>query len=104
MCYPPALSNIAKRRSGQKPNGGHYHFTIDDEMYFKQLNLPGKLLYLQRLKFEKDGRLEPRLGYYIIGKKPAMRGRWVQGEFATMMPVVDFRRIMNLAKQKRWLP
>ena len=65
--------------------------------------MPRKLIYLQQLKFESDGRTELRLGYYIIGKKPAMRGRWVWGQFATMMPVADFRQIVKIAKRKGWL-
>lgn len=87
----------------QKPNGGYFRFKIEDEFHIKQSDLPSKLIYLQRLEFESDGRMELRLGYYVIGKKPARRGRWVWGQFATMLPVADFRRIIKMAKQKGWL-
>lgn len=103
MTYPPAPSNIGKRRSAHKPEGGHFHFTVADEIHIEQSDLPSKLIYLQRIKFEPDGRMELRLGYYIIGKKPAMRGRWVWGQFATMMPEADFRKLIDLAKTKGWL-
>jgi hypothetical protein len=98
MKYPPAPSNKGKRCIGRKPEGGHFHFTIDDEFHIRQSKLPTKLIYLQRIKFD-SGRLEYRLGYYVIGKRPAMRGRWAGGQFATMVPLRDFRRIIKKAKR-----
>lgn len=103
MRYPPAPSNIGQRRRAQKPEGGHFHFGIVDELYIRQSGLPSKLIYLQKMKFDSDGRVELRLGYYIIGKRPAMRGRWVWGQFATMIPFEDFKRIVAKAKRKGWL-
>ena len=103
MRYPPVPSNKGKRRSARRPEGGHFHFTVADEFHIRQSSLPSKLIYLQRLRFESDGRLELRLGYYMIGKKPAMRGRWVWGQFATILPVADFRKIINRARRKGWL-
>jgi hypothetical protein len=46
-----------------------------------------------RGKFE-DKRIEVRLGYYIIGKKPKMRGRWVWDQFAALLPLRDFRALI----------
>ena len=103
MHCPLAPSNIGKRRSATRPDRRRFYFTIADEFHVEQSDKPGKLIYLQKLKFESDGRIELRLGYYIIGKKAAMRGRWVWGQYATMMPVSDFRRIVNGAKRKGWL-
>ena len=102
MSYPPAPSNKGKLCWAQKPNGKHFCFTITGEIHIEQTGKPDKLIYLQRLKFE-DGRVELRLGYYIIGKKPARRGRWVWGQYATMIPVADFRRIINRAERRGWL-
>jgi hypothetical protein len=101
--YPPAPSNRGKRGSASMPDGRRLHFTITDEFHVEQSGRPGKLIYLQLIKFD-DGREQLRLGYYIIGKKPAMRGRWVWGQFATFMPAVDFREIVNLAEQRGWIP
>lgn len=103
MPYPPFPCNAGRRCIARRPGGGHFYFTIVDEIHIAQSNLPTKRIYLQRIKFESDGRVEFRLGYYIIGKKPAMRGRWVWGQFATMIPVSDFLRITRMAKRKGWL-
>ena len=100
MNYPPAPSNKGKYCVGRKPEGGHFRFTIVDEFHIKQTKLPTKLIYLQKIKFDSDGRIEYRLGYYVIGKRPVMRGRWVWGQFATMIPLRDFRRIVRKAKSR----
>jgi len=41
-----------------------------------------------------------RLGYYIIGKKPKMKGPWVWGQYATLMPMRDFRDLIRMAEEK----
>jgi hypothetical protein len=79
--------------------GGH---RIIDEIYIFQRRSRSKLIYLQKIKLD-NGREEFRLGYYIIGKKPAMRGRWVWGQYATFLPVQGFKRIISMAKKRRWL-
>lgn len=101
--YPPAPSNKGKYCVGRKPEGGLFRFTIVDEFHIKQTKLPTKLIYLQKIKFDSDGRIEFRLGYYVIGKRPAMRGRWVWGQFATMIPLGDFRRVVRKARNRGWL-
>lgn len=103
MRYPPAPCNKGRECVGRKPNGGRFHFTVVDEICIPQTRLPEKLIYLQQIKFAKNGRVELRLCYYIIGKRPAMRGRWVFGQFATMVPVADFRRIVRMAHARGWL-
>ncbi len=44
-----------------------------------------------------------RLCYYIIGKKPGMKGKWVFGQFATMLPPEDFKWIVDEAKRQGWI-
>jgi hypothetical protein len=77
-------------------------YTITDEVRVTQSDMREKILYLQRIEFE-DKRIEVRLGYYIIGKKPNMRGRWVWGQFAALMPLQDFRALVRAAKKKGWI-
>ena len=102
--YPLPPSNKGKRRSAKRPDGSHFYFTIEDEFYVEHVGeKSNKLIYLQRLKLEKDGRIQLRLGYYAIGEKPRMCGRWVWGQFAPMMSVADFRKIIDIVDQKRWL-
>lgn len=78
------------------------YFQIVDEIMFPQSGLPSKLICLQRLQFEEDDRIELRLGYYIIGKKPAMRGRWVWGQYATLLPADDFYRLIQEVHRREW--
>ena len=74
-----------------------------DEITRIQSNYPAKAIYLQQLQWENDGRIELRLGYYIIGKKPKVAGKWVWGQFATMIPVEDFRAIIHEATKRGWI-
>jgi hypothetical protein len=91
-----------------EPTGEKYWFEIVDEVRQRQSRFAagtseGKILCLQLLRFDESGMEEMRLGYYIIGKKPRMLGKWVWGQFATMMPMEDFRALMDKAREKGWL-
>jgi hypothetical protein len=87
--------------------GEKFPFTIVDEIRRPQswfaAGTGAKILCLQLLRLDHNGKEELRLGYYIIGKKPRMLNKWVWGQFATMMPIEDFRALMNEAREKGWL-
>jgi len=102
MRYPPPPTHIGEHRSVRMPDRSRLSFTIVGEIHFAQSGAPHKQIYLQRLRFD-DGRIQLRLGYFKIGKKKRMRGRWVWGQYATMLPVADFRRIIKKARRKGWL-
>ncbi|MGA7991412.1 MAG: hypothetical protein WCC53_08280 [Thermoanaerobaculia bacterium] len=103
VSYPPLPSRVGKRGMLViPPDGECLRFIIKDEITRPQSDQPGKIICLQRVQFE-DRREEIRLGYYIIGKLPRMRGRWVWGQFATLLPMRDFRAIVNAAKKRGWL-
>jgi hypothetical protein len=102
MVYPPLPHNVGKLGKGKRPDGKTLHHKIVDEIYIYQTGSKTKLIYLQRIKLS-NGSEELRLGYYIIGKKPAMRGRWVWGQYAAFLPVRDFKRILSKAQSKGWL-
>ena len=82
--------------------GNKWHFRVIDEVVQVLSDYPDKAIYLQKLEFEEDGSIELRLGYYIIGKKPRMLGKWVWGQYAALMPVSDFEQIIEKAKAKGW--
>jgi hypothetical protein len=96
-------SGIGKKRTITDINGNKQHFVILDEVTQVQSTYPGKVIYLQRIQFESDGRIELRLAYYIIGKKPKMADKWVWGQYATMMPAKDFQTIVAQATKKGWI-
>ena len=83
-------------------SGRRFHFAITDQITKLQSDNGRKLICLQRVEFE-DGRKELRLAYYIIGKKPRMRNKWVWGQYATFMPPRDFRVIVRQAQKKGWI-
>ena len=100
----PVLPSRKGARGALKlpPRGVILRFTILDEIRRTQSDQPGKIICLQRVRFD-DGRHEIRLGYYIIGKLPRMRGKWVWGQFATLMPVKDFAFIVAEARSRGWI-
>ena len=100
---PPLPTNIGKHRRLKDINGVIKQFTILDEVSFSQSTNKKKAIYLQHIQFTEDGRIELRLGYYIIGKKPKVLGKWVWGQFATMLPTEDFCKAYRLAQEKGWL-
>jgi hypothetical protein len=77
------------------------HFKIIDEIRRQQHDCPSKVIYLQQVQF-KDERIEFRLCYYIIGKVGRTKGKWVFGQFATLVPAKDFQAIIDETKKRNW--
>lgn len=85
-------------------NGRRRHFqVIEAPLVVQQNTYHEKAFVLQRIQFEDDGVLELRLGYYIIGKKPRMRGRWVWGQSCPLIPEGDFKKLIAAAEKRGWL-
>ncbi len=89
---------------------GHFHdpgdsvryFTIIDEIRQPESGAPSKVIYLQLMKFD-NGKLQLRLCYYIQGKVGRPKGKWVFGQFATLLPSRDFQEIIAEAKSRNWI-
>lgn len=103
MDYPPLPDNRGKRTSWLDINGKRIRFLIIDEIKRIQSNKPYKAIYLQKLELLDESRIELRLGYYIIGKKPRVKGKWVWGQYATLMPTNDFRAVVQEAEKRGWI-
>ncbi len=78
-------------------NGKRINFEVKKQVTLRQSNYPEKTFVLQELQFE-NGKKEIRLGYYIIGKKPRSKGKWVWGQFCPLFPKKDFIKIIKKAK------
>ncbi len=65
--------------------------------WVQQSNYPKKVIALEEIEFESGSEL--RLRYYIIGKKPGMRGKWTYGESAPLIPEPDFSALVEEAKR-----
>jgi hypothetical protein len=102
MAYPPPPKHVGDAIKTKHPDGTTRRHTIVGEIHIRQKGNKRKLIYLQKIRRE-DGVEELRLGYFIIGKKPAMRGRWVWGQYATFLPASDFRKIIKMAERKGWI-
>lgn len=56
---------------------------------------PEKVFILQEVVSERGKLL--RIGYYIIGKKPKMNGKWVWGQYCPFITVKDLKNLINKA-------
>lgn len=83
------------------PDGEVLRYLIADEVREFQDGSRTKVIVLQLIQFH-DQRKEIRLGYYIIGKKPKMRGRWVWGQYAAFMPAEVFQSLVKKATNRGW--
>jgi hypothetical protein len=101
----PALpDNRDKRTSWKNVKGKRRDVIIKDEIRQVQSNNPRKVIFLQKMVFPKKDRWELRLCYYMIGeKKGKTKGKWVFGQYATLIPRKDFRIIIRKAKRRGWI-
>ena len=103
VTYPKKLDHKDTKGQTKDPADGTISkFTIVDEIIIPQSDAPPKLIYLQKIVFE-DKKVELRLCYYIIGKLPKMKGKWVFGQYATFLPAKDFKKITNEARKRGWI-
>jgi len=79
------------------------HLLVEDEIRIYQTGSPDKIVLLQKCRHADSTVTEYRLGYYIIGKRGRMLGKWTWGQFATFVPVEDLQRLVNEAKRVGWL-
>lgn len=101
--YPTLKSRIGQKGVIVQPiTKEKVYFEILDEILMPQSGAKNKRLCFQKIMFTKDKRIELRLGYYIIGKKPKMRGKWVWGQFSMMIPIKDFIVLIEEAKSRGW--
>lgn len=101
--YPALPNTIGKKGKAIVPVSNRVRrFEVIDEIKIVQSTSNKKAIYLQKIKFD-TGELEFRLGYYIIGKKPKMKNKWTWGQYATMLPAKDFKKIIKEAQKKNWI-
>lgn len=80
-------------------NGRRKNFKVGKYVTLEQGDYPEKIFVLQEILFE-DGKKELRLGYYIVGKKPGARNRWVWGQYCPFFPKKDLVKLIEKAKKK----
>ena len=97
---PPRPDNIGKRRTFTSITGRKVHLVVKDEIIVPHGG--GKLIYFQQFQFEEDQRIEYRLTYYMIGHKPARRGRWVFGQYSLCLPAKELSVLLKEARKRGW--
>jgi hypothetical protein len=103
MQQPPHPNKIGSKGRMTDISGQRLTFMILDEIVRPQSTNPDKVIYLQKIKFEQTQKIEYRIAYYIIGKKPKMAGKWVFGQYATLMTAEDFEYLITETKKKGWI-
>lgn len=101
MTNPELPNGIGARRS-LKDEGKTIHFVITDEIRRIASDSPNGAFYLQKIEYEENKKIEIRFGYYVIGKKESVKGKWVWGQYAPMLPIDDFKWLIEEAKKKGW--
>lgn len=81
--------------------------------FMPQSNLDKKVFVIERLKKYtcdiekmaypeswKEGDIEYRFGYYIVGQIGRANNKWIWGQFCPIIPEKDLDRLMRLAKKE----
>jgi len=91
---------------------GIHWWNITKRACMQQTGHPEKVFVFERLERAetegklankmtgKEGDIEYRIGYYIVGKIRKANGRWVWGQFCPFIPEEDFDKLIQLAKDK----
>lgn len=101
--HPKPPSRIGKTTRRKYINGNPMTYTVQDEIVPIPQNNPATAIYLQMLQFEDDGRKEMPLCYYMVGHRPRAKGKWLYGQFASMIRKEDFEQIIVKAREKGWI-
>ncbi len=92
---------------------GKFFFRREAWAFLPQHNLPEKVFVFERLRKVKftgrisygaawrNGDIEYRIGYFIVGKIRGARGRWVWGQFCPLIPATDFKRLISKATKEK---
>ena len=86
---------------------GSHLFKREAWTFMPQSGLPEKVFVLERLRkvkhtgrpaYRKDnkaGRIEYRIGYFIIGRNGNRKGKWTWGQYCPLIPQKDFKRLIK---------
>jgi len=102
MKTPPLPSRKGKTTRRKDINGKPMVYTVEDEIVRIPKSNPEKAIYLQMLS-HKEGRQEMRLCYYMICKNGKRKGKWLFGQFATMIEKEDFEYLIGEAIKRGWI-
>ena len=100
---PKPPSRIGKTTRRKDIYGNPMVYCVLDEIAYIPPSNPDKAIYLQKLQFEGDNGIVFRLCYYMIGQKGRGKGKWLYGQFATMIRQEDLEAVLSEARKKSWI-
>jgi len=94
---------------------GKFYFRRQAWTFLPQSNLDEKVFIFERLEKVKytgklaygetwkRGELEYRIGYFIVGRNGRTKGKWVWGQFCSLIPADDLSKLLEKARAKKVL-
>ena len=94
---------------------GRHAFIRRAWTFMPQYNLPEKVFVIERLekvgiegdivhkRTHRNGEVEYRIGYFIVGKIGFLRGRWAWGQFCPVIPAKDLQKLLAKARKEKTL-
>jgi len=100
--HPPLPSRVGKETRRKTIDGAPLIYTVEEEEVFVAPSNDAKAFCFQKLRFD-DGRTEFRLCYYMIARRPKMKGKWAFGQFAPMMTPDELALMFRIARERGWI-
>jgi hypothetical protein len=100
--HPPLPSRLGKKTRRKTIDGAPLNYVVEDEEVFVAPSDETKAFCFQKLRFD-DGRVEFRLCYYMIARRPRMKGKWAFGQFAPMMTPEELEMVFEIARRRGWI-
>jgi hypothetical protein len=99
---PPLPSRLGKKTRRKTIDGAPLNYEVEEEEVFVAPSDSTKAFCFQKLRFD-DGRIEFRLCYYMIARRPRMKGKWAFGQFAPMMTPEELAKVFDIARKRGWI-
>lgn len=93
------VERISKRKNARITDidGVKRILPIGNFVWQQATEYPEKVFILQEVVSQRNKLL--RLGYYIIGKKQKMRGKWAWGQFCPFITAKDLKILIKKAEK-----
>ena len=103
------MKAIGMKDIGRK---GRHLFVREAWTFMQQHNLSEKVFVIERLRKIKyhgrlahrsmfrEGDIEYRIGYFIVGRIGNRKGRWTWGQFCPLIPARDLKKLLKKAKRE----
>jgi hypothetical protein len=96
---PPLPSRKNKITKTKSIGGSPLEYTVIDEDVFQAMLNKEKAFCLHKIR-HSNGKIEFRIGYYMIAHKPRMKGKWAWGQYAPIMTAEEMKVIFDRIKAK----